>query len=155
MTGWVLDKIKGFGDSVLGGIKSFFGIKSPSRLMRDEVGKYLAQGVGVGFAENVPTDDMTNEMKRSVQTLKTASIKITTAPVTGTFALAGGGTYRYDNEISGLREAILKVAKLSNRPVVATFNIDGKRIAKVIAKPMTEEQERLERLNSRKRGIKK
>lgn len=155
MTGWVLDKIKGFGDSVLGGIKSFFGIKSPSRLMRDEVGKYLAQGVGVGFAENVPTDDMTNEMKRSVQTLKTASIKITTAPVTGTFALAGGGTYRYDNEISGLRKAILKVAKLSNRPVVATFNIDGKRIAKVIAKPMTEEQERLERLNSRKRGIKK
>lgn len=155
MTGWVLDKIKGFGDSVLGGIKSFFGIKSPSRLMRDEVGKYLAQGVGVGFAENVPTDDMTNEMKRSVQTLKTASIKITAAPVTGTFALAGGGTYRYDNEISGLREAILKVAKLSNRPVVATFNIDGKRIAKVIAKPITEEQERLERLNSRKRGIKK
>lgn len=155
MTGWVLDKIKGFGDSVLGGIKSFFGIKSPSRLMRDEVGKYLAQGVGVGFAENVPTDDMTNEMKRSVQTLKTASIKITTAPVTGTFALAGGGTYRYDDEISGLREAILKVAKASNRPVVATFNIDGKRIAKVMAKPMTEEQERLERLNSRKRGIKK
>ena len=155
MTGWVLDKIKGFGDSVLGGIKSFFGIKSPSRLMRDEVGKYMAQGVGVGFVKNVPTDDMTNEMKRSVQTLKTASIKITAAPVTGTFALAGGGTYRYDNEISGLREAILKVAKLSNRPVVATFNIDGKRIAKVIAKPMTEEQERLERLNSRKRGIKK
>ena len=155
MTGWVLDKIKGFGDSVLGGIKSFFGIKSPSRLMRDEVGKYLAQGVGVGFAENVPTDDMTNEMKRSVQTLKTASVKITAAPVTGTFALAGGGTYRYDDEINGLREAILKVAKASNRPVVATFNIDGKRIAKVMAKPMTEEQERLERLNSRKRGIKK
>lgn len=155
MTGWIIDKIGGFASSVVDSICSFFGINSPSKLMRDEVGKYLAQGVGVGFVENVPTDDMTNEMKRSVQTLKTASVKITAAPVTGTFALAGGGTYRYDDEISGLREAILKVAKASNRPVVATFNIDGKRIAKVMAKPMTEEQERLERLNSRKRGIKK
>ena len=41
MTGWIIDKIQGFGSSVLDGIKDFFGIKSPSRLMRDEVGKYL------------------------------------------------------------------------------------------------------------------
>ena len=46
---WVLDKIKGFGKSVLNGLKSFFGINSPSTLMRDQVGTYLAQGIGVGF----------------------------------------------------------------------------------------------------------
>ena len=50
---WVLDKIKGFGDSILNGIKSFFGINSPSRLMRDEIGVYLAQGIGVGFTEEM------------------------------------------------------------------------------------------------------
>ena len=32
MTGWVIDKIQGFGESVLGGIKDFFGIHSPSRV---------------------------------------------------------------------------------------------------------------------------
>jgi phage-related protein len=53
MTGWILDKIKGFGKKVLDGIKSFFGIKSPSRLFKDEVGANLAFGVGEGFTENM------------------------------------------------------------------------------------------------------
>lgn len=56
MTGWVIGKIQGFGESVLGGIKDFFGVESPSKVMRDEVGKFLAQGIGVGFdKEMVPT----------------------------------------------------------------------------------------------------
>jgi phage-related protein len=49
MAGWVIGKIQGFGDSVLGGIKKFFGIKSPSRVFRDEVGKML----GLGLAEGI------------------------------------------------------------------------------------------------------
>ena len=56
---WVLDKIKGFGKSVLNGIKSFFGIKSPSTLFRDEIGANLALGIGEGFEDemsNVSSD---------------------------------------------------------------------------------------------------
>ena len=53
MVGWIGEKIKGFGSSVMNGIKSFFGIKSPSRKMRDEVGKFLAEGVGVGFEDKM------------------------------------------------------------------------------------------------------
>lgn len=49
MAGWVIGKIEGFGDSVLSGIKKFFGIKSPSRVFRDEVGKML----GLGLAEGI------------------------------------------------------------------------------------------------------
>lgn len=49
MAGWIQDKIAGFGKGVLNSLKSFFGIKSPSRLMRDEIGRYLAEGVGVGI----------------------------------------------------------------------------------------------------------
>ena len=52
---WVLDKIKGFGKSILNGIKSFFGIHSPSRVFRDEIGSNLALGIGEGF-----TDEMNN-----------------------------------------------------------------------------------------------
>ena len=51
-TDWLMDKIGGFGESVLDGICDFFGINSPSRLFRDEVGKYLAEGIGVGLEEN-------------------------------------------------------------------------------------------------------
>ena len=53
MAGWIGKKIKGFGESVLGGIKDFFGIHSPSKVMADEVGKNLALGIGMGFEKNI------------------------------------------------------------------------------------------------------
>lgn len=53
MKSWVIGKFDGFGDDVLTGLKNFFGIKSPSRVMRDQVGKMLAEGIGVGFSDNI------------------------------------------------------------------------------------------------------
>lgn len=46
---WVLDKIKGFGSSILNGLKSFFGIHSPSKVMEEQVGLQLALGVAAGI----------------------------------------------------------------------------------------------------------
>lgn len=51
---WIKDKIFGFADGIIDGFKSVFGISSPSRVMRDSVGKYLAEGIGVGFMEEMP-----------------------------------------------------------------------------------------------------
>ena len=51
---WLTDQISGFADGVVSGFKDSFGIHSPSTLMRDQIGRYLAEGVGVGFAENMP-----------------------------------------------------------------------------------------------------
>ena len=42
---WLLGKIKGWCGDILDGIKSFFGIHSPSTVMRDTVGKNLVQGM--------------------------------------------------------------------------------------------------------------
>lgn len=52
MTDWVLEKINGFGDSVLSGIKSFFGIASPSKEMA-QIGKFLDEGLAQGIANNM------------------------------------------------------------------------------------------------------
>ena len=52
MTSWIKEKISGFGESVLGGIKDFFGINSPSKLMADEVGKWIPEGIAVGIDKN-------------------------------------------------------------------------------------------------------
>lgn len=52
-TQWIVEKIKGFGADVLNAMKNIFGIKSPSKRMRDEVGVFLAQGIGVGFTEEM------------------------------------------------------------------------------------------------------
>lgn len=49
--GWVLDKIKGFGQTILNGIKNIFGIASPSKEMA-WVGKMLDEGLAVGISKN-------------------------------------------------------------------------------------------------------
>ncbi len=53
---WLNQKVTGFFEGMLDGAQKANEINSPSRLYRDEVGKYMAQGVGVGFedeADNV------------------------------------------------------------------------------------------------------
>ena len=50
--GWIKGKIKSWVGDVESFIKSLFGIKSPSTLMRDEVGRYIAEGIAVGIVEN-------------------------------------------------------------------------------------------------------
>lgn len=52
MTGWIIDKIGGFADSVVDSICSFFGIASPSKVMKKLVGKNIAAGIGVGIEDN-------------------------------------------------------------------------------------------------------
>ena len=52
---WLIDKIKQLCSDALDAIKRFFGIESPSKVMRDEVGKYMAEGIGVGFTRQMPS----------------------------------------------------------------------------------------------------
>ena len=52
-TDWILSKIKGFGESVLDGIKDFFGIHSPSTAMA-EIGDYCGQGFANGLVNSTP-----------------------------------------------------------------------------------------------------
>lgn len=47
------NKVKDFGNGIVSGFKKTFGIKSPSTLFRDEIGKYLSEGIVVGFTANM------------------------------------------------------------------------------------------------------
>lgn len=49
MAGWIKGKIEGFGGDIMGKLKSFFKIHSPSRLLRDKIGKMLGLGIGDGI----------------------------------------------------------------------------------------------------------
>lgn len=47
----IWENIKKIGKGILDGFKSFFGIKSPSRLFRDEIGSYMGEGMALGIAD--------------------------------------------------------------------------------------------------------
>lgn len=50
-----LSGIQAVGKGIVGAFKGIFKIKSPSRLMRDEIGEYLGEGIGVGVLDSIPT----------------------------------------------------------------------------------------------------
>ncbi len=72
----IWDKIKEMASSLLSSIKSALGIHSPSKLFRDKVGIFLAQGVGVGFVDEMDkvTKDMQNALPTSFDTMVKADI---------------------------------------------------------------------------------
>ena len=63
---WIKDKIKGWVGNVTKFIKKLFGINSPSKLMQDEVGVYLAEGIGVGFEDGMK--DVNESIQNSIPT---------------------------------------------------------------------------------------
>lgn len=74
---WLIEKIGGFTDDVVNSFKDFFGIQSPSKVMENSVGKFLAQGVGVGFEAEM--DKVAKNMQAAVPidfNIQTSSIKV-------------------------------------------------------------------------------
>lgn len=61
---WLYNKVKDFAKNILNNIKKALGIHSPSRVMRDEVGKYMAQGIGVGFEDEL--QNVYSEMQNAI-----------------------------------------------------------------------------------------
>lgn len=89
MTGWIGEKIKGFGDSVLSGLKSFFGIESPSKVMANVVGKNLALGIGKGFEDNIKG---VNKEIENAMNFESPTVNVNRNFANGVNGLAGGRT---------------------------------------------------------------
>lgn len=82
---WLYSNITGFFGNVTQRIKDFFGIKSPSRLFRDMIGKNLALGIGVGFEGEMPkVGDMMIDSMPTTQSFLANAQTATTGATAGT-----------------------------------------------------------------------
>lgn len=108
---WIKNKIKGWVGDVMSFIKGLFGIHSPSTVMRDEVGKYLAQGLGVGFEKELGS--VYSEMQHAID-LEQGKIQAN---------LQTGGIY---NKVFG--STPIEV----NNNNTTTLEADGEVLAKVV-----------------------
>lgn len=119
-------------DNALNWVKSKLGIHSPSRVFRDQVGKMMALGMGIGFEKNIPVGSMSAGVKKAVQSLQ-KSVRLSTSvnpdrSVGGikndpTF---GGQGFDYDRFENIQR----RIAKLNNKPIF----LDSKRIDRPLPK---------------------
>lgn len=85
---WLYNQVRSFAKNIISNIKSALGIHSPSTVMRDEVGKYLAQGLGVGFDKEL--DSVYNDMQRAID-IETSKMSAN-VQTSGTYQMAMAGT---------------------------------------------------------------
>lgn len=69
---WLWEKISGFFGGIVDGIKSFFGISSPSKLMENLIGKNMALGIGEGFSEEMK--NVNRDIVRSLSDLENIDV---------------------------------------------------------------------------------
>lgn len=102
MLDWLKSRIKELATSILSTMKSALGIHSPSTVMRDEVGKYMAQGVGVGFV-----DEMSNVQRRINSSMAELTAgPVIAAPAAQTAAVNQAGTSGGSNLAAAVRDAL-------------------------------------------------
>ena len=95
---WLKDKVKGWVGDVTSFLKKMFKIGSPSKLMADEVGQWLAKGIGQGFEDNM--DDVASQMADSIPT----SFDVSTN-VSGSTASVNG----FDAMVSAFKQALTEM----------------------------------------------
>lgn len=82
--GAIVEAAKSAAKSALNAAKDFLDIHSPSRVFRDQVGKMMALGMGIGFDKNVPIKSMNASLKTAIGSLKDNASTV----------LSGGGVNR-------------------------------------------------------------
>ena len=101
---WLKSQISNFGNSIIAGFKSAFKIHSPSRVMRDEVGKYLPQGIDVGI--KLGAKDTLKAVKNfSDQIIETAKLgDLSQSMSINTGAISTQNIVKNDNTVSAIEE---------------------------------------------------
>lgn len=109
MKQWILDKIGGFAGSIISGIKGFFGIHSPSRIMRDLIGTNIVKGIGVGIDVETPNleKDIDSNMADLVAKMQaTVSMERLRAVPTGVTSINNTSHSNITNNDNGVTQNI-------------------------------------------------
>lgn len=101
LTGWVIDKIKGFGSKILDGIKSFFGIHSPSTVFAG-IGTDLNRGLakGIETSAGLVSSSVTDMSNQALNALSSGDISATYG-LSGVSGGAPGGNTSNQNIFTG------------------------------------------------------
>lgn len=134
--GQLVDAAVSAATDALNWVKSKLGIHSPSRVFRDQVGKNMALGIGVGFEDNIPYKDMEKQANKMVSRIQGAAIGVTasTSPTASGYVASRSAARTTDN--NELLYAVDRLSRLANRPLEIINKIDSVETSRVLATPM-------------------
>ena len=143
MGSWLTSKVSSFFSGIVDGAKKALKINSPSKVFRDEVGKYMAQGVGVGFEDE--TKNVQKSMEKDLEYLvakMSATVDYETA-ITTARVVAHNNSFGNSGEIQNVNE--------NNVTIKVPVILEGKEVAEVTA-PYNDKING-QRFNLAKRGL--
>lgn len=116
---WLLGKVKEWCGNILNGIKAFFGIHSPSKVFKDEIGTNLALGVGEGFSDTMKT--VSNDMSASIPTEFDINSTVTKADTSNQLTLENI-TKSFVTAVKNLDAQIIIDKDVAGRFVITSVN---------------------------------
>lgn len=135
-TSWLKDKIKSWVNNIISSIQSFFGIQSPSKVMADQVGKYMAEGIGVGFGNTLPS-----VVKAMQEKLGIVTDAFQTELALGDIPQIQGNTIVSENQY--ITKNYTNTVETIRQPQAIDLILDGTKVARAIIPPLNSEYNRL------------
>lgn len=76
---WFINQVKGFFSGIVDGVKDALGIGSPSKVFRDEIGKWLPPGVAQGFKAALPAamNSMEKDLNKGIDSIEPDDVSVT------------------------------------------------------------------------------
>lgn len=76
---WFTNQVKGFFSGIVDGVKNALGIGSPSKVFRDEIGKWLPPGVAQGFKAALPAamNSMEKDLNKGIDSIEPDDVSVT------------------------------------------------------------------------------
>ncbi len=136
MKDWIVNKIKGLCRTMLDTIKSYFGIESPSKVMADEVGKYMAQGIGAGFGNTMPS-----VIRAMQEKLEGVTGALQTELTFGDIPQVEGNKIVSENQY--ITRNYTNTVETIRQPQAIELVLDGTKVARAIIPPLNSEYNRL------------
>jgi phage-related protein len=111
---WLKDKLTGWVGNVTDFLKRMFGINSPSKLFKEQIGTNLALGVGEGFTDTMA--DVSADMQGAIPTEFDTSVNMS-----GSSSSYGSN---YDYLVTAFKEALKDVKVVMSGREMGAFIID-------------------------------
>lgn len=145
---WIKNKIKDWVGNVTEFLKNLFGIKSPSRLFRDEIGVFLAQGIGEGITSDDSAESSMRDKVKSIMDVANTSVGSVSVGVDDLVAESPMQKYQlaFNGQMGSLNDGFERLISLigSYLPEISEnsrkeLSVDGNRLVLGISRRMDSE----------------
>lgn len=152
MGNWLTDKVKGFFNGIVDGVKGVLGIHSPSRVFA-EVGVWSAEGYGNGFEDKFldVEKDINSEFNSFIDSINLTALVDVTSDILGASVASGTNITNNYTTVNSLGSVSSSRDEQREITINVPVQIDGKNVAEVTA-PYSDKLSG-QRLNLSRRGL--